>query len=215
MSVSTKKEKVQFWWKWTLINALVLILSYIISVLVLLFVAGSMFNNRMDEWGSPFEQTVGQIALGIVIGFSIGITQWRLLRKVFNVSSFWLYSVAIGFTILELIAGIILWKLDINRGELSFIEFNALAHALLLAITGLIIGIIQMPLLKKQYAGSVNWVIASTLAWGISILITAIDQDSELALLITFIIGAILYGAITGATLMWILKPKKQKLDQD
>ena len=68
-----------------------------------------------------------------------------------------------------------------------------------------------MPLLKKQYAGRVYWVIASTLAWGISILITAIDQDSELALLITFIIGAILYGAITGATLMWILKPKEKK----
>jgi hypothetical protein len=209
MSVSTNKEKVQFWWKWTLINALVLILGYIISVFVVLLINEIIFENTVDEWGSPFEQTVVQIALGIVIGFSIGITQWRLLRKVFNVSSFWLYSVVIGFTILELIAGIILWKLDINRGELNFIEFNALAHALILAITGLIIGIIQMPILKKQYAGSVYWVIASTLAWGISILITAIDQDSELALLITFIIGAILYGAITGATLMWILKPKE------
>ena len=209
MSLSTNIEKVQFWWKWTLINALVLILGYIISVFVVLLINEIIFENTVDEWGSPFEQTVVQIALGIVIGFSIGITQWRLLRKVFNVSSFWLYSVAIGFTILELIAGIILWKLDINRGELNFIEFNALAHALLLAITGLIIGIIQMPFLKKNYAGNVYWVIASTVAWGISILITAIDQDSELALLITFIIGAILYGAITGATLMWILKPKE------
>jgi hypothetical protein len=211
MSVSTKKEKVQFWWKWTLINALALILGYIISVFVVLLINEIIFDNTVDEWGSPFEQTVVQIALGIVIGFSIGITQWRLLRKVFNVSSFWLYSVVIGFTILELIAGIILWKLDINRGELNFIEFNALAHALILAITGLIIGIIQMPLLKKQYAGSVYWVVASTLAWGISILITAIDQDFGLALLITFILGAILYGAITGATLMWILKPKEKK----
>ena len=210
MSVSTKKEKVQFWWKWTLINALALILGYIISVFVVLLINEIIFDNTVDEWGSPFEQTVVQIAIGIVIGFSIGITQWRLLRKVFNVSSFWLYSVVIGFTILELIAGIILWKLDINRGELNFIEFNALAHALILAITGLIIGIIQMPLLKKQYAGSVYWVVASTLAWGISILITAIDQDFELALLITFILGAILYGAITGATLMWILKPKEK-----
>ena len=209
MSVSTKKEKVQFWWKWTLINALVLILSYIISVFVVLLINEIIFDNTVDEWGSPFEQTVVQIALGIVIGFSIGITQWRLLRKVFNVSSFCLYSVVIGFTILELIAGIILWKLDINRGELNFIEFNALAHALILAITGLIIGIIQMPFLKKNYAGNVYWVIASTVAWGISILITAIDQDFELTLLITFIIGAILYGAITGATLMWILKPKE------
>ncbi len=209
MSVSTKKEKVQFWRKWTLINALVLIVSYVVSGFVLLFIAGSIFDNSIDEWGSPFEQTVGQIAMGIIIGFSIGITQWRLLRKLFNVSSFWLYSIVLGFIIVELIAGIILWKLDINRGELSFIEFNALAHALLLTITGFIIGIIQMPLLKKHYAGSAYWVMASTAAWGMSIFITAIDQNSELALLITFMIGAILYGAITGATLMWILKPKK------
>ena len=114
MSVSTNKEKVQFWWKWTLINALVLILSYIISVFVILFIAESIFDNSIDEWGSPFEQTVGQIAIGIFIGFSIGITQWRLLRKVFNVSSFWLFSVAIGFIIFELITGIVLWKLDIK-----------------------------------------------------------------------------------------------------
>ena len=105
MSVSTKKEKVQFWRKWTLINALVLILGYIISVLLVVFINEIIFDNTVDEWGSPFEQTVVQIALGIVIGFSIGITQWRLLRKVFNVSTFWLYSVAIGFTILELLAG--------------------------------------------------------------------------------------------------------------
>jgi len=210
MSVNTNKEKVQFWWKWTLMNALALILGYVISIFVVLFINEIIFDNSVAEWGSPFEQTVLQIAQGIVIGFSIGITQCRLLRKVFNVSSFWLYSVVIGFIILEAIAGIILWKLDINRGEYNFIEFNALAHALILAMTGLIIGIIQMPLLKKHFAGAAYWVVASTLAWGISILITAIDQESELSLLITFIIGSILYGAITGATLLWILKPKEK-----
>ena len=211
MSVSTKKEKVQLWWKWTLINALVLILSYIISVFVVLLINEIIFENTVDEWGSPFEQTVVQIALGIVIGFSIGITQWRLLRKVFNVSSFWLYSVAIGFIIIELIAGIILWKLDINRGELSFFEGNPLAHALILAITGLLIGLIQLPLLRRHYSGNAYWVIASSLAWGISVLLTAIHHQSDLAILITFILGSLLYGAITGATLMWILQPKEIK----
>jgi len=61
---------------------------------------------------------------------------------------------------------------------------------------------------KKHYSGSFYWVIASTLAWEISILLTAIGQESELVLLITFIIGSLLYGAITRVTLMWILKPK-------
>jgi hypothetical protein len=209
MPVTTKKEKIKFWRKWILANALVLILSYVISLLVMLLIAETIFGFSVDEWGSPFQQTVLSIAAGIVIGFSIGYTQWRLLKRIFNVSSIWLYSVALGFIIVELFAGIILWKMDINRGELNFIEFNAPAHALLLAITGLVVGIIQLPLLRKHFHGSVYWIIASTLAWGIGVFITAINQNSELALLITFITGTILYGVITGATLVWILQPRE------
>lgn len=209
MPVTTKKEKIKFWRNWTLANALVLILSYIISLLVVILIAEIIFGFSVDEWGSPFQQSVLSIAAGIVIGFSIGLTQWRLLKRVFEVSSFWLYSVALGFIIIELIAGIILWKMDINRGELNFIENNAPGHALLLAITGLVVGIFQFPLLRKHYHGCVYWVMASTLAWGIGVLITAINQNSELALLITFITGTILYGVITGATLLWILQPRE------
>ena len=210
MSVTTKKEKVRFFRNWTLLNAGVIILLYPIGGIIILIISGAMGYSN-DQWAPPLEQTIMLIVFGALIGFGIGITQWLLLKRVFNVSSFWLYSVALGFIIFELIAGIILWKLDINRGELSFVEFNALAHTLILTITGLIIGIIQLPLLRKHYSGSVYWLIASALAWGISILITAIDQKSELALLITFIIGALLYGAITGATLLWILQPKEIK----
>ena len=52
---------------------------------------------------------------------------------------------------------------------------------------------------------------ASTLAWGISILITAINVTNDIFLLVTFIIGILLYGLITGAALMWVLKPKEIK----
>jgi len=210
MSVNSKKEKFRFWRNWTLLNALVIILLYPIGGIIVLLISEAMGYSN-DQWAPPFEQTIMLIIFGALIGFGIGFVQRLLLRKVFNVSAFWIYSVAIGFILTELIVGIVLWKMDINRGELSFIEFNALAHALILAITGLLIGLIQLPLLRKHYSGNVYWVIASTLAWGISILITAINQKSELALLITFIFGAILYGAITGATLMWILQPKEIK----
>ena len=202
MIVNINKEKFRFWIKWTLVNALVLILGYIVSGFFVLLINEVIFGLTMSEWGTPFEQSIMQIAAGTVIGFSMGITQWLLLRKVFDVSSLWIYSVAIGFVIIELFVGIILWKLDINRGDLSFIEGKPLAHALILGITGLLISLIQLPLLRKHYSGNVYWVISSTLAWGISVLLTAIFHQSELAILITFVLGAILYGAITGATLI-------------
>jgi len=211
MLLTTKKEKVRFWRNWTLLNALVLIFSYIISLFVMLLIAETIFGFSADEWGTPFQQTVISIAAGIVIGISIGFTQWRLLRKVFNVSSFWLYSVAIGFIIIELIAGIILWKLDINRGELNFIEGDPYSHAIILAITGLLISIIQMPLLRNHFYRIIYWVVASTVAWGIGVLLTAIDTGSEVGFLLFFILGTLLYSAITGATLIWIMQPKELK----
>jgi hypothetical protein len=73
------------------------------------------------------------------------------------------------------------------------------------------IGIIQFPLLRKHFYGIAYWVLASTIAWGISVLITAIGHKYDLAVLITFILGTVLYGGITGATLMWILQPKEIK----
>lgn len=117
----------------------------------------------------------------------------------------------IGFVLTELIVGLILWKYSINRGELSFIENNPLPHALILAVTGLLTGLIQLPLLRKHYNGLGFWIIASTLGWGMSILLTAINPGNDIVLIVTFILGTFLYGSITGATLMWILKPKEIK----
>jgi len=211
MSVPTKKEKFRFLRNWTLLNALVLILSSIISLIVMLLIAEVIFGFSVDEWGSPFEQIILAIAAGAIIGFSIGITQWLLLRKKFGLPSFWLYSVAIGFILTELIVGIVLWKMDINRGELSFVEDNPLAHALILAITGLLIGLIQMPLLRKHFHRIAYWAAASTVAWGVGVLLTAIDTESDIGLLLLFILGTLLYGSITGATLMWLLQPKEIK----
>jgi len=133
MSEIANHKKIRFWKNWTLINAIILILSYIIGIIVMFLIAGA-FQVRMDEWGSPFEQILEQIGAGAVIGLSLGITQMLLLRKLFNVSSFWVYSLAVGFIITELILGIILWRLDINRGELRFIEGNSLPDALIHAI---------------------------------------------------------------------------------
>jgi hypothetical protein len=191
-------------------NALVIILVYPVGLIIGLFLS-ELMGYSMDEWPTQFEQSIMKIGFGILIGFGIGITQWLLIKKVFNISKFWLYSVTIGFIIFELIAGIILWKMDINRGELSFIEGDSMGHTIILASTGLLIGLIQLPILKKHYSGVFYWVFASTLAWGVSVLTTAIGQESEILLLITFILGALLYGAITGATLIWILKPREIK----
>ena len=206
--MSKNKDQFCFWRKWTLLNAAFFVIAYIM-VAIFGILAMEAFSLPKNEWGTPFQQTIWKIGEGIIIGFSIGFIQWRMLRRIFNVSFLWVYSVIIGIVLIELIAGLVLWKLEINRGEFSFWENNPLPHALIAVLYGLLIGLIQFPLLKKHFANSAFWIIVSTLAWGFSILITAIKVANDMILLVTFILGILLYGAITGATLMYVMKKKE------
>lgn len=208
MNINSNKEKFRFWRNWTLLNAAFFVIGYIVVIFYSILLMEA-FDLPWDEWGSPLQQTMWKIGEGAILGFCIGIIQWRLLRRVFRVSLFWLYSVPVGIILAELMAGIVLLKLDINRGECAFWENYPLFHALITASYGLLIGLIQLPFLRKYFSGGAFWIIASTLAWGVSILITAIKVSNDIFLLVAFILGLLLYGAITGATFMWILQKRE------
>ena len=197
------KDKIRFWRNWTVLNAAILIIAYPIC-----FVIGLSLADSMTEWGTHYEQTRDMIIYQSVTGFLIGIIQWLILKKIYSVSSLWISTIPIVVIVVEVIAGLILTNLDINRGELTFLEGDPYSHTIILGITGFFIGVIQLPLLKKYLSGTIYWVIASTFAWAMSVLITAIGHKYDIMVLITFILGSLLYGAITGATLMWIMQPK-------
>jgi hypothetical protein len=194
----TKQDKFRFWINWTLLSFWIIPFSYIISLIAVLLVQGAFGFGQMD-WGTPLSNTLSQISGGAIIGLGTGIYQRLLLRKVFNISSVWIYTLIIGFVITELIAGIILWQLDLDREKLRFIEFKPLPEALIFACAGLLIGLLQWKILGRYFSRSVYWVLASTLGWGICVFVTQISMWA-------FFIGTLLYGAITGFTLIWILR---------
>ena len=203
---ATKNTR-KFLRNWTLLTAAFIILGYIL-MLVFSILMMEITNISMSEWPSTFEQTIWQIGNAILLGSSIGFIQWRMLRKTHSISSTWIYLVPAGMILTELIAGILLWKMGINRGEFVFWENNPLPHALIATIYGLMIGLIQFPIIRKHFSNGAFWILASTLAWGTSILITAINFANDIFLLITIIIGILLYGLITGCALVWILKSR-------
>lgn len=211
MAITTKQEKYKFCIKWTLLSLGIITLSYIISLIAVLLVH-TAFGYTMTEGGTYLSQTFMQIAGGAIIGLGAGLYQKALLKKVFHVSSSWIYTLIIGFAITELITCIILWQLEINRYQLRFIENNALPETLIFACAGLLIGILQWIILKKHFTGSIYWIIASTLGWGILILVIFLFGliNTQIAVP-TFLLGALLYGMITGATLMWIMQKKEVK----
>lgn len=184
-----------FFIKWSLLSFGIIPLTYLVSLIVVLLVHGA-FGFDQTEGGTFLSQTVMQIAGGSVIGLGTGLYQRAMLKKVFRVSVSWIYSLIAGFAVTELIAGIILGLLGINRYELRFIESDPVPEALLFACAGLITGILQWIILRRFYSESAFWIIASTFGWWVCVFATLFSVWA-------FLPGALLYGAITGATFVW------------
>lgn len=132
-----------------------------------------------------------------ILGTIISLKQWLLLRKKIGLSALWILACVGGLIIGELVAGWVLWKLDIQRGDLGWAQGGSiLAEGLIFAFSGSLIGLFQYPLLRKFYHKAEMWIPISTLAWG-------------LIPMVIFIFGGLTFGAITGISLIWILKLKK------
>ena len=213
MNIKTNQEKFRLWGLWILFSLIIIPVTYIFSLIVVLLVHGVVFGFSMTEGGTYLSQTLMQIAGGAVIGFGTGLYQKLLLNKLFKVSWSWVYTLMIGFAFTELVTCIILWQMGINRYELRFIEFNPLPEALIFACAGLVTGILQWSILRNYFSGSIFWVLTSTLGWGICILTTYfLGLLNREGALYGFIVGALLYGIITGTVLIWILKKKEKDL---
>jgi len=209
MTTLSKNEKLEFFTRWTLLSFGLIPVSYIVSLIVVLLVHGAFGFSQM-EGGTYISQTVMQVAGGAVIGLGTGLYQKSLLKKVFDVSWGWVYTLMVGFAFTELIVCLILWRMNINRYELRFIESNPLPEALFFACAGLLTGFMQWPVLRRHFLRSILWVPASTTGWGLCILVpyfTGMVLKGGLSIL-TFIFGALFYGLITGVTLIWALKER-------
>ncbi|MBK8951280.1 MAG: hypothetical protein IPM85_01890 [Chitinophagaceae bacterium] len=190
--------------KWTLHHTWVVTASYLISMIVLLLIHGA-FGFSMKEDGTYLSNTLMHLGSGIVLALGTGLLQRELLKKYFLVSFSWVWSLIAGFVLAELIAGVVLWKLEVYRGLINL--FNANNHfpeAAIFALAGLIAGILQCRLLSGYYKNRFYWIAPGTLGWGVFILSAYLG-------VYVIIAGALFYGAITGFVLNRILKSKNQK----
>ena len=186
---------------WTLNHTWAIVVSYIISVVVLLLIHGS-FGFSMNDNGTYLSNALMHIGSGIVLALGTGLIQKELLKRYFPVSFFWVLSLITGFLLAELLAGIVLWKLEIYRGLINiFNSTNHFPEASIFALAGLISGILQFRLFKPFYKKRFYWIIFSVLCWSIVILSTYVG-------LLGFLVGAFLYGTITGLVLFRLMESK-------
>ena len=158
-------------------------------------------------------KTLKFIVMGLMITGSLSISTAQTMKKSGNAEVYEILAQKLVIQcgaikegeivmVTELIAGIILWKMGLNRGELRFIEFRPIPESFIFASAGLLIGFLQWTILRRYFYKSGYWIFACILGWGICIIVTQIS-------IWAFFMGALLYGAITGAALLWIMQIKE------
>jgi hypothetical protein len=191
--------KTKFLIKWILLTLAFLTIGYIIG-----YIAGISVNlllgNNTYEQGSYLSQILVYCAFGSVVAGAVSLTQLKILKS--NnviISKWWILAGILGIVISEVISGIILWQLGINRSSIGVFQGGPqIPEALVFSFSGLLIGTFQWITIRKKFSNSVYWIPANFLGWGLGHLV----MFNALA----FFIGAILLGIITGLCMQWILK---------
>lgn len=142
------------------------------------------------------------ITFGIVLGATGGFMQWLVLRERVARSGWWVLASTLGFA-----AG----TGAIGTAGLS--ENYAMAGILMVAVFGVVGGILQWLTLRRQVARAGWWVLANILGSLVGLIgvpaavaiISANGNFDQSALVFGLLFGAG-YGAITGAALVWLLR---------
>jgi hypothetical protein len=190
-----------------LINWSLLMLTFLTVGNFIGFMAGSLtgelFGLEITDEGTHLTQTIIYCVYGSVLIAVISLTQLLILREYkIKISKWWILAGIPGIIISEIIAGIILWQLNINRSDLGIFQGGPhLPEALIFSFSGLLIGYFQWLVIRKQLTRSVYWIPANFLGWGLGF--------SVMFHLWAFLPGELLTGMITGIFMYWILKSNK------
>jgi hypothetical protein len=145
-----------------------------------------------------------RLLLPLWAGFLVGLFQWLALRPYLTHAADWLVNgglgwaaaFALGLLVIQLLGG--LWG-------------TLLAYLLF----GLIIAVLQWPVLRREIPNALAWVIASVVGWALGALISQLvlgavaagrppNQVLESAL-VSGLTGLVA-GAVTGLALVWIVR---------
>ena len=173
-----------FWFQWVLAN----MVGGVVGFFVGLFVGG-----RVDNTMVSFDVAV----FGTVFGAVVGALQWWVLRKRLSQARWWILATVLASAILFPTAEV-MWN-ALN----DVVSNTVIQEVVILSVMGLVIGSAQWLVLRKQLSQSHWWILASVL--GITATLFAIFYSS-LNLIFLFSIFGIIYGGITGFTLVWLLR---------
>lgn len=149
-------------------------------------------------------ETVGlpntNLMIGIGIGAGVGFMQGRVAKKWFSATNHWMWTSIVGMTIPFLVT------------EFVDLGFNPLAMNV--ALGGLLVGFLQLRILKPLSVKANWWVPTCTIGWTLAAAGASSLLDSIPGMVIvSMVFGGAILGAITGKVLVWIIPQAENSSD--
>jgi hypothetical protein len=186
--VKVERNELGLWLGWTLATAGGMLLGFLPTILLV---------NILDLG-------LAQIAVPVLAGTVIGFAQWLVLRRYVTASTEWEWTEGISWA-----AGYILGLLLIQVLPSSiFVVFIGYF------LFGVIVALLQWPVLRREIPQAFTWLIASAIAWAIgywvsqAVLTLFTDPliDPVVGTAVIAITSGLVAGAITGLALIWIVR---------
>lgn len=153
----------------------------------------------------------------------VSLMQWLALRRFVRRAGFWVPASVIGFTISSTIHAVAcyVWGYPDNLDHLP----GTVVWAMAFVVGGVLAGVLQQRILRRQVCHSAWWVPASAVGWGLSVIglglighvVHFLKEAGPFAALIAGLVlpaglEAILLGIVTGGVLIWLLRQPRQQM---
>jgi len=173
----------------------------------------------------PVVIVLPQLGAGLVtaacVGAIVAYAQWLVLSRRIALSRWWVLAGAVSLGLTFPIG------FSLSRAGFlpQFLAETAIGPTVVGVVVGLLSGILQMPLLKPHFTNAIWWVPASSVGWGLCLLVgsgnvlldsvnASVAGSSNLVValvtgLAAFVYGLLFpipFGLVTGAAIMWMAK---------
>ena len=186
--VKVERNELGLWLGWTLATAGGMLLGFLPTILLV----------------DVLSLGLAQIAVPVLAGTVIGFAQWLVLRRYVTASTQWDWTDGISWAA-GYILGLLLIQLLPSSVFAAFIGYF---------LFGVIVALVQWPVLRREIPQVLTWLVASAVAWAVgywvsqAVLSLFTDPliDPVVGTTVIAITSGLVAGAITGVALISIVR---------
>lgn len=186
--VKVERNELGLWLGWTLATAGGMLLGFLPTILLV----------------DVLSLGLAQIAVPVVAGTVIGLAQWLVLRRYVTASTQWDWTDGLSWAA-GYILGLLLIQLLPSTVFAVFIGYF---------LFGIVVALVQWPVLRREIPQVLTWLLASAVAWAIgywvsqAVLSLFTDPliDPVVGTTVIAVTSGLVAGAITGVALIWIVR---------